>query len=580
MRRLIFTLLVLAAVPAAAQDLERWELTNPRVTVRFNAGLMRDLGIAVSPAARPDRDGYAAYAVPAEGRLVALSPSTNLRTDIGELAFVGGPLLSFRRGAVALRGARLLPGAEPNTFSIRAGDGSPLFFADHQHFELDRRARRVRLYNMDLRLAPELAARLGEPRHQGLAVGTLEVTLDADIPAGSAELVAGACQTPNWGNPDNDVALVNLSQVSQVALGGGVVAIAPSATLKNVGITDVPWQVKFSPPAPPYNTDQHPYLIWNLYRLSNGRLEQLGASGLKHAFLSTNSNCGCSGASGAVLWVGNGGCEDTYGVGTNNSTGSLGPRHEITAHTGVWERCGSIFDPDCNGIQNPAPPFSGPSDPRRLWVMESELATPGAQYFFESWYVVRDDVNIFNTMAWRSITPAFSGTSWTFGPLGPQSQGPAIDAWVNPASPGANADTRRIDSGQGEVTLAVRATDVGGGRWRYEYALMNHDLDAMVGSLSIPLPAGVTVTNVSFHDVDRNPRTDWVAKVSSGDSIIWHAPPSVLTPLAFGQDWGLLYNFGFEVNAAPSAPQARTATIGGVDGRLRPVMQVGILGPQ
>jgi hypothetical protein len=581
MGRLIFALIALAAtVPARAQDLERWDLTSPRVVVRLNAGLMRDLGIRVSPALRPDRDGYVAHAMRADGRLVALSPNTNLRTDIGELTLAGGPRLSFRGGAVTLRGARVLPGAEPNSFRIVADDGTPLFFADHQHFVLDRKARQVRLFNMDLRLSAEMAARLGEPRHDGLAVGVLEITLRASIPEGPAPEPLGACVNPEWGNPHNDVMLLNMSQVSQVALGGGVVAIAPSATLKNAGVTDVPWQVKFSPPAPPYNTDQHPYLVWNLYRLSNGRFEQLGASGLKHAFLSTNSNCGCSGASGSVLWVGNGGCEDTYGVSTNNSTGSLGPRGEITAHTGVWQRCGSIFDPDCNGAQDPAPPFSGPSDPRRLTVPEADLTTAGAQYFFESWYVVRDDVDIFNTMAWRTITPTFNGTSWSFGPFGAQSSGPAIDAWVNPSNPGPDADTRRVDSGQGELTVAVRATDVGGGRWRYEYAVMNHDFDAMVGSFAVPLPAGTTVTNATFHDVDRNPATDWVAKIAPGDNITWHAPASVLTPLAYGQDWGLLYNFGFEVDAAPSGPQARTVTVGGVDGRPRPVLQVGILGPQ
>ena len=49
MRKLALTLLALvAAVPLHAQ--ERWDLTSARVTVRFNAGLVRDLGIRLAPA--------------------------------------------------------------------------------------------------------------------------------------------------------------------------------------------------------------------------------------------------------------------------------------------------------------------------------------------------------------------------------------------------------------------------------------------------------------------------------------------------------------------------------------------------
>jgi hypothetical protein len=360
-------------------------------------------------------------------------------------------------------------------------------------------------------------------------------------------------RTPNWGNPDNDVALINMSQVSQVALGGGMVAIAPSAVLKNVGVTEVPWISKFSAPQPPYNNDQHPYLVWNMYRVVDGRLEQIGASGLKHAFLTLNTNCGCP--SGSILWVN---CEDTYGVSTNNSTGSLSPRTEITAHTGVWQRCGSIFDPDCDGFQNSPPGFSGAGDPRRLAVPETELQTPGAQYYFESWYVVRDDNNIFNGMAYRTVTPTFGGASWSFSPIGVHTNGPVIDAWVNPLSPGPNADTERVNTGRGYVTVAVKTTDLGAGRWRYVYAIANHDFDDMIGTVSVPLPAGSTVTNVTFHDVDRNPKTDWVVDIVPGDHVSWSAPTSPLTPAAFGQDWGMLYTFSFEVDAAPMAQAAIT----------------------
>jgi hypothetical protein len=571
MRKLFLMLAVLAAVPLHAQ--ERWDLSAARVSVRFNGGLVRDLGISLAPAAPLDGDGYAAYEIRADGRLVAVAPGSIFRTvDMGELQLAGGPSLTWKGDTASLRGARLLPGAEPNTFTITGADGAPLFLADHQHFAVDRTAGSLRLFNMDLRLTPELAARLGAPRHEGLSVGILEIRVAAAIPRGSVEQPLGACTNPEWGNPDNDVSLINMSQVQQVALGGGVVAISPSAVLKNVGVTDVPWRAKFSPPGPPYNNDQHPYLIWNMYRVADGRLEQIGASGLKHAFLTLNTNCGCP--SGNILWVN---CEDTYGVGTNNSTGSLSPRSEITAHTGIWKRCGSIFDPDCDGIQNSAPPFSGPSDSRRLTVLETDLQTPGAQYYFDSWYIVRDDVNIFNTMRYRTVTPTFSG-AWSFSPLGTQVFGAVVDAWVNPASPGPNADIRRLDTGEGKLSLAVRATDLGAGRWRYDYALMNHDFDNGITSFSVPLPAGAVVTNTLFHDVDRDATTDWVPTITPGAQIRWQPPKNALTPVRYFMDWGLLYSFSFEVNATPTAPVGSSAELGVLEGAVR-TLNVPILAP-
>jgi hypothetical protein len=53
----------------------------------------------------------------------------------------------------------------------------------------------------------------------------------------------------------------------------------------------VPWYSKFSGSFPPYNNDQHPFLVWNMYRVANGAIQQIGASGMKHAFLTINSNC-------------------------------------------------------------------------------------------------------------------------------------------------------------------------------------------------------------------------------------------------------------------------------------------------
>src|SRR4029453_16298744 len=170
--------------------------------------------------------------------------------------------------------------------------------------------------------------------------------------------------------------------------------------------------------------------------------------------------------------------------------------------------------------------------------------------------------NIFNTMGYRPVTPSFGGTFWSFG-MGAFVNGPAIDAWVTPATPGANADSQRVRTDEGQLTLAVRATDVGGGRWRYDYALMNHTFDRRIRSFSVPLPAGATVTSMSFHDYDRDAATGWVPSVdSSSGAITWRVdqagPRRTVAPL----DWGLMDSFSFEGNAAPTAVQGTLATLG------------------
>ena len=134
-----------------------------------------------------------------------------------------------------------------------------------------------------------------------VAVAVMEMEGKVAIPAGSVEQPDGACVNPNWGLPDVDAQMTAIGNIQQMASLGNLIAIAPSASLMNVGITDIPWYQKFTGNFPPYNNDQHPYLLWDMYRLSNGVLDQIGVSPLKHAFLTINAGCGCP--SGNIMWV-------------------------------------------------------------------------------------------------------------------------------------------------------------------------------------------------------------------------------------------------------------------------------------
>jgi hypothetical protein len=550
---------------------EFWTAGSGAGRLALHTDLARTLGLRIPGAVEDARSGRLTLPFRLEGRLDLLAPGS-LFKDVagGEIRLETPARLRLGKAEVPLRGLSVRRGPEERTVTLLGADARPLFDGDHMHFTVDRGAGRVRLFNIDLRLTAESAALLGKPRYAGMAVGVLELALDVEIPKGSRVEPSGACSGASWGAPpNNDVALININSVQQVAREGvfpsGRVAVAPSAVLKNMGTTDVPWYSKFSGSFPPYGNDQHPLLVWNMYRIANGAIEQIGISPLKHAFLTLNTVCGCP--TGNILWPT---CEDTYGTGTNDSLQDLGPRDEITAHTGIWERCRSLFDPDCNNIQNSAPPRASSMD-RRMAMVESDLQTAGATYYVDAWYIVRDDVNIFNSMGFRRVTPS-GGAAWTFGTAGSVfTSGPVIDQWVNPAAPGPNAQSVLVDTGSGRLKLAVRATDLGGGQWRYEYALMNFDFDARVKSFSVPLPPGAVPTDVGFHDVDGNAATDWTVTV--GKRLTWSAPTGAAT-----QDYSTLLNFRFTVNAAPTAVDGSSVKIGSLESRAL-LIEPTIVGP-
>jgi hypothetical protein len=537
--------LALAALVPASRALaadEAWTLKTATGRLAFHPELAHDLGIQVGVNAPADKQGRMVTTFDAAGRL-ELRASGQQFKDIGagEMRLTSTGTLRLGTTDVALEGVTLQRGLEDRTLSLVANDGRILFWADHMHHLVDTQQGRIRLFNLDLRLAPEAARALGDERYADMFVAVMELSGPVVIPPGAAE-EPESCQNPNWGLPDNDTSMLNIGSIQQMASepATGRIAIAPSSTVGNVGVTEVPWYEKFSGNFPPYNNDQHPYLVWNMYRVTNGVMEQIGLSPLKHAFLTINSGCSCSNPH--ILGVG---CSDTYGTGNNDSIFDLTLRPEITAFTGVWKRCGSIFDPDCNNVENSPPPRATPMD-RRMAVATSDLSTPGASYYFDSWYIVRDDTNIFN-QGWKAVTPVNGGSGvWTFN-TGPMNIGVVLDQWVNPANPGPNAQNVAINTSLGHLRLVVKAFDLGGGLWRYEYGVQNYDFDPRIKSVTVPLPAGVTVTNPGFHDPDQDASNDWTATVTA-NGITFQAPSASAT-----QDYDSLFNFRFTVNAAPTA---------------------------
>jgi len=342
-----------------------------------------------------------------------------------------------------------------------------------------------------------------------------------------------------------DVIVGDLNSVERYTASGGISAYAVGTTSCNIGDTDLLWIA---------NNNQHPVIFQAMYRLRNGRFEQIGQSWLKHAFAAVNDGiCGsCNGHLGQVLGVG---CSDPYGSGLNGEQSLLGPKWQVNATSGNYPY------PPAN------PSYSG-TIARRLQVQTTDIDpmfNSGAMYFVEGQYITADDAlagNGLNNATYKRITfanvsanPVFAGTAVRGSP--------AIEAWkdVDPAVSEVHADY--LESGvTARFIVAGKATDNGNGTWRYEYAAYNLNSHRSGRSFSIPVPPSATITNIGFRDVFYHSGdgmngvtfdgTDWTASVAGG-AITWATSTFEQNPNANALRWGTLYNFRFDCNIAPSS---------------------------
>ncbi|MFN0137483.1 MAG: dockerin type I domain-containing protein [Phycisphaerae bacterium] len=358
-----------------------------------------------------------------------------------------------------------------------------------------------------------------------------------------------------------DVIVRNLTDVNYYGAMGNVSAYAIGTDACNIGDFPALWI---------QGGTQHPVIAQNMYRLMNGRFEQIGQSFLKHGFQSLNSpGCGTCvqpPLGGAQLGVG---CSDVYGAGYNGSQGNLGRRSTCNATTGAYS-----WPP-------PPPPPAADVLGQRLQVFTADInpaLNPGAQYFGEAQYVTADDAqwsqdgaparNGLNNASYQRLS--FSNTTSAPTIVGPpQLTSPAIRAWkdVDPSVSINVADY--VDNslpGPGIVCrfwVAAKATDNGDGTWHYEYAVFNLNSDRAGGGFIVPVSRGVTVSNIGFHGVfshsgEPYPNTatnpaNWIG-APSDNSVRWVTAESYLPPNGDNANalrWGTLYNFRFDADVAP-----------------------------
>lgn len=356
--------------------------------------------------------------------------------------------------------------------------------------------------------------------------------------------------------------LPSLSKYGGVTAGGvTTMAYAVGTTSCNIGGAQLEW---FSCGS----SNRHPFITQNIFRVKNGRLEHLGMGWGKHGFTALQGTvCGTCQASSTGSYLGIG-CSDPYGSSLNGSQSGLGCRSEVNAATGV-------FPCPYNAGMPSAPATIG----RRIQVNSADLdpaQNAGAKYFTEAQYVHPGDATAGtdnNNGSWREITVgALSSGAYTLTTTGvTKQQKNPIDAWKSfvPAVQVTHVDV----PGDGRFVVGSMARDNSDGTWHYDYAIFNMNSHRSGQSLSIPLPAGVNVTNMGFRDVayhsgDPFVGTDWTPSTANG-AVSWSSQTFAQNANANALRFATAYTFWFDASQPPEQVNAslalfRTGTPGSV----------------
>jgi hypothetical protein len=143
-----------------------------------------------------------------------------------------------------------------------------------------------------------------------------------------------------------------------------------------------------------------------------------------------------------------------------------------------------------------------------------------------------------------------------------------INLWVDPANPPLGGSNTEVATPEGHARVAVLTTALGGGLYRYDYAVMNLDFAralidpahasepnlhvlsaAGFSAFELPISPAATLSDFAFSDLDEDNGNDWSVS-ETGTTLRWQAPA------ANTLDWGTLYRFSFTADRAPLAASA------------------------
>jgi hypothetical protein len=461
--------------------------------------------------------------------------------------------------------------------AVRDGNtGFAFFNVEGGDYDYDANAQSLSITNGRLLISKEFANALGQPSATGEVVGKISVGAVMQ-PIEIDHVVNGQPQSasmPAVGTvPGPDIIVGDLLSLVQSDTGtfNGRVGLALGTDSCNKGTIDVDW---FELP-----DNDHPFIPQNLYRMSGGannndKFEQIGQSWGKHAFFAASQDdCqfGCNGVNAEHLGSG---CSDIYGAGLNGGQTGIGSRAWVNPFTGNFPSGNTAND------------HSGHSHnvtSHRILVDVNDLSTslnPGATYFAEAQYVTPHEYtwcqshpgqcNMYNNASYRHYSVTGINPPFSFSAVGSTvREQPAIKAWtaatVNQIEPAPGTD--------GIWFMGWKVTNPSAGVWHYEYALYNENLDRAIQSFSVPIGAGVNVTNIEFHAPPQHPgfahdgtqgdagysSTPWDVDTTDPNFITWNTETFATNQNANAIRYGTLYNFRFD---ADQAPNPTTASVG------------------
>ena len=333
----------------------------------------------------------------------------------------------------------------------------------------------------------------------------------------------------------------------------GLAAYSVGAIACNIGDEPVDWVS---------NTELHPVESRQLYRIKNGRFEQIGMSWVKHGFYALSRddcNLGCppDALYGTLLDVN---CSHPSNSLLCGNQYILGPRGHINAFTGE-------FPYHFNNVAYPPLGLDAVIG-RRLQIPLDELRpslNPDATYLLEAQIIAADDClsgNGENNISYRPVSVVKTGEdAFQLTLVGSTAtQEPAIHAWQK-ADPGVTLTTVRVP-GEGLYILGSKTTHLGGNLWHYEYALYNQTSDRAAWSFRVPIGNDPVISDAGFHDIDHHSgdglpemdgsfsNEDWTFEEFE-TRISWSSMPYSRAPQANALRWGTVYNFWFDANRPP-----------------------------
>ncbi|MEM7229636.1 MAG: hypothetical protein AAF432_12565 [Planctomycetota bacterium] len=350
------------------------------------------------------------------------------------------------------------------------------------------------------------------------------------------------------------------------------------------------------------NNARNPIISPALYRIYQGRFEQIATGWPKHSFCAVSEfTCGaCQSTNCNTLGIG---CADTYWAGLNGDQFGIGPRWEINPQ---GEGANRVHDevfltPDGPNVSN------GNVLAGRVLV-DRDLIQAGATYLAEIHLVTHDEplANRYNNASyrWVSVTnTSIFGVGFNGQPSSGQASmrpfTPAIYGWQEADPSVVIVPVTENEDGLGNggrFHVGYKVTDNGDGTWTYVYAVHNLNSDRGGQSFRVPVGEGVTLSNIDFHDVhyhsgDRVNKTtgssDWNDNISgtdwsvdtSGGFIEWSTDSFASDQNANALRWGTTYTFSFDADSGPVAadseiglykggtgPSTLTASVDGPEG--------------